>query len=82
MGVLGRFMSNFGLIHYQAIKKVFRYLQGIKDHMLTYQRTNSLDVVGYSNADFKGCVDDKNSTTGYVLSWQEELCLGRVPSNL
>ena len=36
VGVLDRFMSNPGLIHYQAVKKVFRYLQGIKDHMLTY----------------------------------------------
>ena len=36
VGVFGRFMSNLGLIHYQAVKKVFRYLQGTKDHMLTY----------------------------------------------
>ena len=66
VGVLGRFMSNPSLIHYQAVKKVFRYLQGTKDHMLTYRRTNSLDVVGYSDAYFKGCVDDKKSTTGYI----------------
>ena len=26
VGVLGRFMSNHDLIHYQAVKKVFRYL--------------------------------------------------------
>ena len=36
VGVLGSFMSNPGLIHYQAVKKVFRYLQGTKDDMLTY----------------------------------------------
>ena len=36
------------------LKKVFRHLQGTKDHMLTYQRTNSLDVVGYNDMDFKG----------------------------
>ena len=67
VGVLGRFMRNPSLIHYQAVKKVFRYLQGTKDHMLTYRRTNSLDVVGYSDADFKGCVDDKKSTTRYIF---------------
>ena len=54
-------MSNPGLIHYQAVKKVFRYLQGTKYHMLTYRRTNSLDVVGHSNVDLKDCVDDKKS---------------------
>ena len=26
VGMLGRFMSNSGVIHYQAVKKVFRYL--------------------------------------------------------
>ena len=67
VGVLGRFMGNLGLIHYQAVKKVFRYLQCTKHHMLTYQRTNSLDVVGYSDADFKGCVDDKKSTIEYIF---------------
>ena len=67
VGVLDRFMSNPDLIHYQTIKKVFRYLQGTKDHMLTYQRTNSLDVVGYSDVDFKGCVDDKKSTIAYIF---------------
>ena len=36
VGVFGRFMNNLGLIHYQAFKKVFRYLQVTKDHMLTY----------------------------------------------
>ena len=66
VSVLGRFMSNPGLIHYQVVK-VFRYLQGTKDHMLTYRRTNSLDVVGYSDVDFKGYVDDKKSTTGYIF---------------
>ena len=63
VGVLGKFMSNSGLVHYQAIKKVFSYLQGTKDHMLTYQRTTSLDIVGYSDVGFKGCMDDKKSTT-------------------
>ena len=53
VGVLGRFMSNLGLIHYQGVKKVFRYLQGTKYHMLTYRCTNSINVVGYSDANFK-----------------------------
>ena len=68
VGMLGRFMSNHSLIHYQAVKKVFRYLQGTKDHMLTYQRTNSLVLVGYSDAYFKGCVDDKKSTTLFIFA--------------
>ena len=35
--------------------------------MLTYRRTNSLDVVGYIDASFKGCVDDEKSTIGHIF---------------
>ena len=36
VGVLGRYLSNPGLDHWQDAKKVLRYLQGAKDLMLTY----------------------------------------------
>ncbi|RVW64514.1 Retrovirus-related Pol polyprotein from transposon TNT 1-94 [Vitis vinifera] len=67
VGMLGRYLSNPGSQHWKAAKKVLRYLQGTKDLMLTYQRTNLLDVVGFCDADFAGCIDDKKSTTGYIF---------------
>jgi hypothetical protein len=51
-GLLGRFQTNPGLKHWQAIKKVLRYLQGTKNIMLTYRKSNELKFVGYANADF------------------------------
>ncbi|KAL5576619.1 hypothetical protein UlMin_018318 [Ulmus minor] len=54
-------------VHWQAANKVLRYLQGTKDHMLTYQWINNLDIVGFCDADFGGYVDDKKSTTGYIF---------------
>ena len=35
--------------------------------MLTYWRTNTLDTVGFCDAHFEGCVDDKKSTTSYIF---------------
>ncbi|KAL5553642.1 hypothetical protein UlMin_041043 [Ulmus minor] len=67
VSVLGRYLSDPGTSHWQAAKKVLRYLQGTKDHMLTYRRTNNLDIIGFCDADFGGCVDDKKSTTGYIF---------------
>ena len=29
--------------------------------------TNILDVVGFCDADFAGCIDDKKSTTSYIF---------------
>ncbi|RVX18724.1 Retrovirus-related Pol polyprotein from transposon TNT 1-94 [Vitis vinifera] len=67
VGMLGRYLSNLGSQHWKAAKKVLRYLQGTKDLMLTYQRTSLLDVVGFCDADFVGCIDDKKSTMGYIF---------------
>ena len=67
VSVLGRYLSNPGEAHWVAAKKVMRYLQGTKDFMLTYRRTDSLDVVGYTDTDFAGCLDDLKSTSGYVF---------------
>ena len=60
MGMLGRYLSNPESQHWKVAKKVLRYLQATKDLMLTYRRTNILDVVGFCDANFVGCIDDKN----------------------
>ncbi|KAL0413871.1 UNVERIFIED_CONTAM: Secreted RxLR effector protein [Sesamum radiatum] len=67
VGILGRYQSNPGLDHWRAAKKVMRYLQGTKDYMLMYRRTENLEVVGYLDSDFAGCVDSRKSTSGYIF---------------
>ncbi|RVW82847.1 Retrovirus-related Pol polyprotein from transposon TNT 1-94 [Vitis vinifera] len=67
VGMLGRYQSNPGMDHWKAAKKVMRYLQGTKDYMLMYRRTNNLEVIGYSNLDYAGCIDSRKSTSGYVF---------------
>jgi hypothetical protein len=66
--VLGRYQSNPGNEHWMMVKKAFRYLQGTKDMMLTYRRSDSLEIVGYSDADYAGDRDDRKSTSGYVFT--------------
>lgn len=44
-----------------------RYLQGTKHYMLMYERTHDLEVIGYSDSDFAGCVDSRKSTSGYIF---------------
>ena len=65
--MLGRYQSNPGIDHWKAGKKVLRYLQGTKDYMLTYKRSSHLEVVGYSDSDYAGCVDSRKSTFGYMF---------------
>ncbi|KAG8488952.1 hypothetical protein CXB51_016966 [Gossypium anomalum] len=48
-----------------------------KDYMLTYKKSDLLEVIGYSDSDFAGCQDSRKSTTGYIyllaggaISWK------------
>ena len=50
------------------VKKALRYAQGTKGLMLTYRRTDSLEIEGYSDSDFAGDIDDRKSTSGYVFT--------------
>ena len=65
--MLGRYQSNPKLDHWKAAKKVMRYLQDIKDYMLTFKKSDNLEVIGYSNSDFARCVDKRKSTFGYLF---------------
>ena len=67
VGVLGRYLSDPSQNHWKVGKKVLKYLQDTKDLMLTYRRTETLEVVGFSDSDYGGCVNDKKSTFGYIF---------------
>lgn len=44
-----------------------RYFQETKDYMLTYKMTDQLKVIGYSDADYAGCLDSRKSTSGSIF---------------
>ncbi|XP_070015892.1 secreted RxLR effector protein 161-like [Nicotiana sylvestris] len=64
IGMLGRYQSNPGMDHWKAAKKVLHYLQG---YMITYRRSDHLDVIGYSDSDYVGCMETRKSTFGYLF---------------
>ena len=51
------------------VKKALRYVQGTKGLMLTYIKSDSLEIEGYSDANFAGDIDDRKSTSGYVFTF-------------
>ena len=75
VGVLGRYLSDPNQSHWKATKKVLRYLQSTKDLMLTYRRTNTLKVVGFSDSDYTSCVDDKKFASDYIFIMTEGFVL-------
>lgn len=61
--VLLQFLNNPGKIHWEALKHVFRYLQGTKDWRLGGEKT---DLVGYTDADGASQAH-RQAISGYVF---------------
>jgi hypothetical protein len=65
--MLGRYQKNLVIYHWNIIKKALRYIQGTKGLVLTYERSDSLEIVGYTDLEFARCFDTDKSTSGYVF---------------
>ena len=79
VNVLSRFMNSPTSAHWAAGKRVLRYLQHSKTLRLTYPSNTNLKLIGETDADWSGDVNDRRSTTGYyfklgfsggAISWQ------------
>jgi hypothetical protein len=67
--MLGRYQKNPDKPHWDGAKKDLRYLHGTKCRMLTYKKSDApLEIVGYSDSDFTGCLDTEKSTSGYIFT--------------
>lgn len=44
-----------------------RNLMRTRDFVLTYQKSDNLEIIGYSYSDFTGCPDSRRSTSGYIF---------------
>jgi hypothetical protein len=62
-----QFMHQPGTSHFQAVKRILRYLQGTLDYGLRLLSRSSLSLYGFSDADWAGCLDTRCSTTGYCI---------------
>ncbi|GJU53890.1 retrovirus-related pol polyprotein from transposon TNT 1-94 [Tanacetum coccineum] len=50
--------------HFEAIKRVFRYLKGTIHMGLWYPKDNAMSLTAYADADHAGCQDSRRSTSG------------------
>jgi hypothetical protein len=66
--ILSSFMQEPREIHWNATKWVLRYIQGTKYYGLLYKKNTKFVLVGYLDAYFVGSVDDRASTSGYLMN--------------
>jgi hypothetical protein len=63
VGLYARFQASPRSSHRMVVQRVFRYLKHTSEFGIWYFASSSLDLVGFSNADFVGCGIDRKSTS-------------------
>ncbi|XP_013614679.1 PREDICTED: uncharacterized mitochondrial protein AtMg00810-like [Brassica oleracea var. oleracea] len=67
VGVVSRYMEHPTTTHFKAAKRILRYIKGTINFGLYYSISDDYKLVGYSDSDWGGDVDDQKSTSGFVL---------------
>ena len=67
VGVVSKFCANPTQSHLTAAKRILRYLKGTVYLGLSYKKCADGNLIGYSDADWAGDVDDRHSTSGNVF---------------
>ena len=68
VGYLSRFLQRPTAEHMAALKRVLRYVAGTINNGCFYRRgTGGAKLVGYSDSDYAGDVDNSHSTTGVLF---------------
>ncbi|XP_073064035.1 secreted RxLR effector protein 161-like [Primulina eburnea] len=66
LSVERRYQSNPGLLHWKAVKDIFKYLRKTKNLFLVY-KSGELKLEGFTDSNFESDVDDSKSTSGFVF---------------
>ncbi|KAK9928322.1 hypothetical protein M0R45_025465 [Rubus argutus] len=65
--LISRYMGSPTQLHFAVAKRILRYLQGTVDHGVYYKRDGASDLVGFTDSDYAGDIEDSKSTSGYVF---------------
>jgi hypothetical protein len=67
--LVARFMDRPTEMHMMAIKRILRYLKGTLTHGVMYKHKTDgrFELVGWSDSDYAGDLNDRKSTSRYVL---------------
>lgn len=60
-------MNNPSNHHFATIKRILRYVQGTKGYGIKYTQEKESILVGFTDSDWVGAIDDRRSTSGHVF---------------
>ena len=56
-------------LHLRAAKRVIQYIKGTSDFGVKFTRSKEFKLVGFSDSDWGGSIDDMRSTSGYCFAF-------------
>lgn len=68
VGLVSRFMSRPGKMHWEAVKWLLSYMKGSADVQLVYTQEKEFKIQGYCDSDYGGDRDRSRSLSGYVFT--------------
>lgn len=77
---LSRYMTSPLKQHLQEAKRVLRYVKGTLTYGIHFKRVEEPELVGFSDSDWGGSVEDKKSTSGYVFTMERVHFVGILAS--
>lgn len=72
MNKLSQFLKSPTTLHWKAAKRILRYLKGTLHYGLHIGHSSDLSL-GYSDADWASCPDDRKSISGYLVFFVDTL---------
>jgi hypothetical protein len=80
VGFLSRYLSCPGRLHWEAAKRVLKYVNTTRTFGITYRREPDVNYHVYCDSDWAGDLDGRRSTSGWVamlgggaVAWQSRL---------
>ena len=70
---LSRFNKNFSKCHWNAVKRLLRYVKGSLDLKLQYRRDGNQELIGFTDSDWGNVINDRYSITGSCFKLQGAL---------
>lgn len=67
VGLAARYVQEHDTSHVNAVKRIISYLKGTSSYGIRFDGSSSGPVIGYTDADYGGCLDTRRSTTGTVF---------------
>ncbi|KAD4888558.1 hypothetical protein E3N88_20631 [Mikania micrantha] len=67
VSVVSRFMHNPSKVHQGAVRRILRYVAGTYKMGLWYGKDKELRLLGYTDSDWGGCIDDRKSVSANIF---------------